>query len=132
MVWSVLSYDSSLTSTPLNSCHVLRVSFKPPLPLAMYYELAAHLSQLPGINTDLLGQKSSSFNYEDSQIAAIAIQSDFDLDRDLLKSLPTLEKGIKNFSEISLKDNRVIARLAGSILSFYGTWQIEETNSAVS
>ncbi|MBW4542501.1 MAG: hypothetical protein KME43_25720 [Myxacorys chilensis ATA2-1-KO14] len=44
------------------------------LPLAVYREIAAHLSQLEGVKTDLTPQTSQSFEYTASQIGSLEIQ----------------------------------------------------------
>lgn len=51
----------------------LRVTYQPELPLAMYKELAAHLSQLEGVSTELIWQDRQEFNYAASQIAGISV-----------------------------------------------------------
>jgi hypothetical protein len=58
---------------------VVRVSYVPELPLAMYRELAAHLSQVEGVSTELIWQDSQKFdqkfdqkfNYDASQISGM-------------------------------------------------------------
>ena len=128
MVWNVLSCDSASQTSVL--CR-LRVTFQPPLPLAMYYELAAHLGQLPGITTNLLWQESLTFNYKDSQITAIAIQSDQVLEQDLLKATgDDLKQGWKINLGSNLSDIKVVTRLVGLVLSFYGNWQIDLQSEA--
>lgn len=44
------------------------------LPLAVYREIAAHLSQLEGVKTDLTPETSKSFDYTASQIDRLEIQ----------------------------------------------------------
>lgn len=44
------------------------------LPLAVYREIAAHLSQLEGVKTNLTPQTSKSFEYTASQIGSLEIQ----------------------------------------------------------
>jgi hypothetical protein len=41
----------------------------PRLPLAVYREIAAHLSQLEGVEVELIPQSSPHFDYTESQIA---------------------------------------------------------------
>ncbi|MDX1976811.1 MAG: hypothetical protein SFT94_03980 [Pseudanabaenaceae cyanobacterium bins.68] len=78
---------------------VPRLTYDPPLPLAMYYELAAHLSQIPGLKLKLLRwqdldqSRSVQFDYQQSQIAALQLELELDLLADLiayLESLPWL------------------------------------------
>ncbi|ACK68720.1 conserved hypothetical protein [Gloeothece citriformis PCC 7424] len=52
----------------------------PSLPLAVYRELAAHLEQIEGITTQLIPQTSEQFDYNDSQIRGILIDSAPDLE----------------------------------------------------
>ena len=44
------------------------------LPLAVYREVAAHLSQVDGVKTGLVSQRSSQFDYNQSQIESLWIQ----------------------------------------------------------
>lgn len=44
------------------------------MPLAVYRELVAHLSQVVGIETGLLPQRSQSFDYYQSQVGGLWIQ----------------------------------------------------------
>lgn len=44
------------------------------LPLAVYREVAAHLSQVEGVETGLLSQQSEQFNYGQSQVGSLWIQ----------------------------------------------------------
>ena len=46
----------------------------PGLPLAIYRELAAHLRQVEGVQTDLLPQQSQEFDYYQSQIDSLCIE----------------------------------------------------------
>ena len=46
----------------------------PGLPLAIYRELAAHLRQVEGVQTDLLPQQSQEFDYYQSQIGSLCIE----------------------------------------------------------
>ncbi len=55
------------------NCRVHKISFSPPLSLAMYKELAAHLGQVPLLKAELCLQNAKEFDYNDSQIAAIDI-----------------------------------------------------------
>lgn len=44
------------------------------LPLAVYREVAAHLTQVEGVSTQLETQTSSQFDYAESQIGQLCIQ----------------------------------------------------------
>ena len=44
------------------------------LPLAVYREVAAHLSQVDGVKTGLISQRSPKFDYSQSQIESLQIQ----------------------------------------------------------
>ncbi|MCU0551559.1 MAG: hypothetical protein MUC48_19625 [Leptolyngbya sp. Prado105] len=46
----------------------------PTLPLAVYREVAAHLSQVEGVSTELTPQTSKQFDYRLSQIGRLEIQ----------------------------------------------------------
>lgn len=50
-----------------------RVEF-PGLPLAVYRELAAHLRQVKGVETDLMPQSSQEFDYSQSQVGSLSIK----------------------------------------------------------
>jgi hypothetical protein len=50
------------------------------LPLAVYREVAAHLEQVDGVETELVPQQSREFDYQLSQIDRLWIQYDDDLD----------------------------------------------------
>jgi hypothetical protein len=43
------------------------------LPLAVYYEIAAHLQQLSGIQVEILPQTDPNFDYLQSQIGGLSI-----------------------------------------------------------
>ena len=51
----------------------------PGLPLAVYREIAAHLSQIEHVETDLLPQESQQFDYALSQIGWLRIRHPQDL-----------------------------------------------------
>ena len=51
----------------------------PPLPLAIYREVSAHLQQVEGVKTVLIPQSSRQFDYAQSQIEAIQIEYPVDL-----------------------------------------------------
>jgi len=51
----------------------------PGLPLAVYREIAAHLSQIEHVETDLLPQDSQQFDYALSQIGWLRIRHPQDL-----------------------------------------------------
>ncbi|NDJ17685.1 hypothetical protein GS601_10350 [Myxacorys almedinensis A] len=44
------------------------------LPLAVYREVAAHLSQIDGVATDVLPQTSNTFAYTQSQVGGLEIE----------------------------------------------------------
>lgn len=46
----------------------------PAMPLASYRELAAHLSQVFGVKTELLSQRSPQFDYYQSQIEGLWLE----------------------------------------------------------
>ena len=46
----------------------------PGLPLAVYREIAAHLRQVEGVETELLPQQSQQFDYHQSQIGGLLIR----------------------------------------------------------
>jgi hypothetical protein len=46
----------------------------PKLPLAVYREVAAHLSQVDGVQTELTPQTSKQFDYTLSQIGSLEIR----------------------------------------------------------
>jgi hypothetical protein len=46
------------------------------LPLAVYREVAAHLSQVDGVTTGLTPQTSTEFDYSKSQIGELWIEGD--------------------------------------------------------
>lgn len=46
----------------------------PGLPLAVYREVAAHLSQVDGVKTGLVAQRSQQFDYNQSQVESVWIQ----------------------------------------------------------
>ena len=48
--------------------------YNPHLPLAVYYEVAAHLRQAVGVQVELLPQRSPQFDYRLSQISGLRIQ----------------------------------------------------------
>jgi hypothetical protein len=43
------------------------------LPLAVYYEIAAHLRQLAGIQVEILPQTDPNFDYLQSQVGGLSI-----------------------------------------------------------
>jgi hypothetical protein len=49
------------------------------LPLAVYREVAAHLCQVDGVETELLSQQSQQFDYRLSQVDSLWIQYPDDL-----------------------------------------------------
>lgn len=46
----------------------------PGLPLAVYREIAAHLRQVDGVETGLIPQSSSTFDYRESQVGGLWLQ----------------------------------------------------------
>jgi hypothetical protein len=46
----------------------------PGLPLAVYWEVAAHLRQVDGVAVDLVPQSSQQFDYAQSQVEALWIE----------------------------------------------------------
>jgi hypothetical protein len=78
----------------------IKIAYKPELPLAMYKELAAHLSQLDGVSTELIWQDRQDFSYDASQIAGMNI---------------TCKSQMLERSQ----------ELVSSILNYYGAWQIQ-------
>jgi len=46
----------------------------PSLPLAIYREVAAHLSQVSGIAVELVPQRSTEFDYSQSQIGGLSLR----------------------------------------------------------
>jgi len=77
----------------------VRVIYTPELPLAMYRELATHLSQVEGILTELIWQNSSKFDYDASQISGMWLSYSHELPAHL-------------------------DRLTQAILNHYGKWQM--------
>jgi len=53
----------------------------PGLPLAVYREISAHLEQIDGIKTEIIPQKSRSFDYQQSQVNGLLIQYEKKLDK---------------------------------------------------
>ncbi len=45
------------------------------LPLAVYREIAAHLRQLEGVEVELISQSSPQFDYKQSQVAGLWVNS---------------------------------------------------------
>lgn|GEM_PF-716581 len=82
----------------------VRVSYTPELPLAMYRELATHLSQVEGILTELIWQNSSKFDYDASQISGMWLIYSHELPAHL-------------------------DRLTQAILNHYGKWQMLSESS---
>jgi hypothetical protein len=77
-----------------------KISYSPSLSLAMYKELAVHLSQVGQITTELIWQESLKFNYTDSQISGMWLSYPRALSQSLCK-------------------------LIQEILSHYGNWVAE-------
>lgn len=51
----------------------------PQLPLAVYREIAAHLSQIQGLTVTFLPQTATSFDYAQSQVGGLELQYPLDL-----------------------------------------------------
>jgi hypothetical protein len=113
-VLSLVALDQA-KSTFLSQAFV--VSYQPDLPLAMYCELAAHLSQVTGLEAVLIWQNSDRFNYEESQIAGLRIQLNLDQALELNTSSGTISPPLKSIDLIS------------RILNHYGSWYIPASNS---
>lgn len=77
-----------------------KIKYIPELSLAMYRELAVHLSQVDGFTTELIPQDSSQFDYAQSQIAGMWV------------NCPT-------------QASEHLSQLVQSILNHYGSWQIQ-------
>ncbi|WP_051023595.1 hypothetical protein [Synechococcus sp. PCC 7502] len=79
----------------------------------MYKELAVHLGQVPAVSTELHWQDAQNFDYNDSQIAAISITFDPDVNH-------------------NSDNNNAMPELITRILNHYGTWhQVAETKASV-
>ncbi|MDX2272434.1 MAG: hypothetical protein NW237_10880 [Cyanobacteriota bacterium] len=52
------------------------------LPLAVYREIAAHLTCVPEINTDLVMNSATTFDYADSQVGSLQIHHPIGADLD--------------------------------------------------
>lgn len=81
----------------------LRIAYTPELPLAMYKELATHLSQVDGVTTDLIWQDRQEFSYDASQIAGMHISA----------------------ASLSERSQALIR----SILDRYGSWQVQSDSA---
>lgn len=66
------------------------------LPLAIYKEIASHLTQVEGITVKLIPQTSTSFDYHQSQVAGLIIEYDADLKTD---SVELMQKIIEYYRE---------------------------------
>jgi hypothetical protein len=77
----------------------------PQLPLAVYRELAAHLQQVDRVQTTLVEQSASTFDYALSQIESIEIRHPRDL--------PT-------------EDQQLIEKILNYYGDRFGSWQIQE------
>jgi hypothetical protein len=51
------------------------------LPLAVYCEIAAHLGQIEGVETELLPQEAQAFDYMQSQVGGLRIRHPETLDQ---------------------------------------------------
>ncbi|ELR96902.1 hypothetical protein [Gloeocapsa sp. PCC 73106] len=52
----------------------------PQLPLAVYREIVAHLSQIEGLRVTTLSQQAPTFDYYESQIGGLLVEYSSDLD----------------------------------------------------
>ncbi len=59
-------------------CSQLEQITYPNLPLAVYREIAAHLRQVPGVETALIPQQSQQFDYGQSQVECLQILYEVD------------------------------------------------------
>jgi len=57
------------------------------LPLAVYLEIAAHLSQIEGVSVSLLPQQSQVFDYYQSQVGGLLLEYSSSLDDSALALL---------------------------------------------
>ncbi len=83
----------------------LKITYKPELPLAMYKELATHLSQLDGVSAELIWQDRQDFSYEASQIAGM--------------NVTCTSQMLERFRSECLWPQELVL----SILNHYGAWQ---------
>ncbi|MBD2103862.1 hypothetical protein [Leptolyngbya sp. FACHB-261] len=60
------------------------------MPLAVYREVAAHLQQVRGVQTELIWQQSQTFDYQQSQIGGLWIEQPVDLDATEQRYLETI------------------------------------------
>ncbi|MFN3359896.1 MAG: hypothetical protein ACK421_00450 [Pseudanabaenaceae cyanobacterium] len=63
------------------------VVYDPPLPLTMYRELAAHLTQIEGVKTELLPPHPDRFDYNASQVGGIKISLPTPLPGELVQKI---------------------------------------------
>jgi hypothetical protein len=61
------------------------------LPLAVYYEIAAHLRQLSGIRVEILPQTDPNFDYLQSQVGGLSIDCQNLDDVDRIRAAEILE-----------------------------------------
>jgi hypothetical protein len=66
-----------LQETPVKSNQQKLTS--PKLPLAIYREVVAHLRQIKGVNAGLIPQNSTEFDYLQSQIGGLWIESEINM-----------------------------------------------------
>jgi hypothetical protein len=80
-------------------------AINPQLPLAVYRELAAHLQQVDRVQTTLIEQSASTFDYALSQIESINIWHPQDL---------------------SAENQQLIQEILSYYGDRFGSWQIQE------
>jgi hypothetical protein len=68
----------------------------PRLPLAVYRELAAHLRQVEGVETNLIAQQSKQFDYHQSQIGGLQIHYPPDADAECRQRVEQILAYYKN------------------------------------
>lgn len=65
---------------PTTNTKIQKIVVYPQLPLAIYREIAAHLSQIAGVSVTTLPQQAQDFDYYQSQIGGLSIEYNQDLD----------------------------------------------------
>jgi hypothetical protein len=67
-----------MISAPSSAVHTQTLIY-PQLPLAVYREIAAHLSQIQGLTVTFLPQTATGFDYAQSQVGGLELQYPLDL-----------------------------------------------------
>ena len=62
----------------------------PALPLAVYREIAAHLTQVDGVSTQLEPQTANQFDYAESQIGRLLVQLPTPLNSDCVAQVEAI------------------------------------------